>query len=110
MSPFLKRYNWGKREHKMPFSEINIAHDIENHCFTAQVYSHVARLDYFLRGSTIIFTHTGVPTAIEGRGIGSMLVKAGLEYAQSKKLKVESLCWFVSGYIQRHPESARDLT
>ena len=73
--------------------------------FEIQIDSHLAELNYYLQGDTIIFTHTGVPSALEGRGIGSLLVKAGLQYAADNQLKVRSLCWFVDKYIQRHPES-----
>ena len=51
-------------------------------------------------------THTGVPKEIERRGIGSALVKAALEYAQSKGLKVKPLCPFVQRYVERHTEYA----
>jgi predicted GNAT family acetyltransferase len=61
-------------------------------------------LDYVLQGKTIIFTHTGVPPALEGHGLGSRLVQAGLEYARANHLKVRSTCWFVSGFLERHPE------
>ncbi|RMF40140.1 MAG: N-acetyltransferase, partial [Anaerolineae bacterium] len=50
------------------------------------------------------FTHTGVPEAIGGRGIGSKLARAGLKYARQQGYRVRPLCWFVAGYIQRHPE------
>ena len=51
-----------------------------------------------------MFTHTGVPTALEGRGIGSALAKAGLEYAQAEGLAVVPLCSFIRAYIDRKPE------
>jgi predicted GNAT family acetyltransferase len=88
----------------MSNSEIQVAHQVEKNRFEAQVGGYTAELTYRLAGSNIIFTHTGVPPALEGRGIGSLLVKAGLEYAREKKLKVTPLCWFVAGYIQRHAE------
>jgi|GEM_PF-3649177 len=40
--------------------------------------------------------------ALEGRGMGSLLVKTGLTYARENKLSVQSLCWFVDGYLRRH--------
>lgn len=65
---------------------------------------HSAVLEYRLNGDTITFTHTGVPAALEGRGIGSQLAHAGLEYARENSFKVISACWFVTGYIDRHKE------
>jgi predicted GNAT family acetyltransferase len=55
-------------------------------------------------GEPIVFTHTSVPAALEGRGIGSALAKAGLEYARANNLAVVPLCSFVRSYIERKPE------
>lgn len=82
----------------------NIIHDTEHKRFEVRLDEHTAELKYRLNGNVIIFTHTGVPSAWEGRGIGSLLVKTGLEYAKKNDLKVQTLCWFVDGYIQRHTE------
>jgi predicted GNAT family acetyltransferase len=61
-------------------------------------------LNYIMMGDLITFTHTGVPSAIEGRGIGSKLVETGLNYARENGLRVRSTCWFVSKYIRHNPE------
>ncbi len=61
-------------------------------------------LDYEIHGTTIYFTHTGVPGPLEGRGIGKALAKAGLDYAREKQLKVEPACSFIRVYMKRHPE------
>lgn len=83
---------------------INIVHNPTEQRFEAEIEGQIAELNYTIGGNTIIFTHTGVPSALEGRGIGSLLVKAGLDHARENNLKVKALCWFVSGYIQRHEE------
>jgi len=93
----------------MQTNEVNIVHNVERRQFETHIDSHIAELAYYINGDTITFTHTGVPAALEGQGIGSKLVKAGLQYARDNNLKVESMCWFVSGYIERHPE-VQDLT
>ena len=65
---------------------------------------HVARAQYELSGGTITFTHTIVPPALEGRGIGSRLIAFALADARARGLKVVPRCSFVRGYIDRHPE------
>jgi predicted GNAT family acetyltransferase len=85
-------------------TEIEVKHIPEQNRFEIKAEGETAVLDYILKGATITFTHTGVPSALEGKGIGSKLAKAGLDYARTNKLKVRALCWFVDGYIQRHPE------
>jgi len=85
-------------------ANIEVIHNQEENRFELALDGHVAVLDYMLKGDIIIFTHTGVPPAIGGRGLGSKLVKTGLDYAREHHLQVRSLCWFVSKYIRRHPE------
>lgn len=88
----------------MQTKDLNVTHDLKRKQFEIHIDSHIAKLTYYLNGNVIIFTHTGVPSKLGGQGIGSMLAKAGLQYAQDNNLKVKSMCWFVSGYIDRHPE------
>jgi len=85
-------------------SDIRVIHNAEAERFEIRVDGMVAVLDYQRHGDTILFTHTGVPPELEGRWLGSRLVRAGLEYARENSLKVGSLCWFVNGYMRRHPE------
>ena len=63
---------------------------------------------YQLEGDTIVFTHTLVPPAIEGRGVGSRLIRAALDSARDQGLRVVPQCPFVRAFIERHPEY-RDL-
>ena len=88
----------------METNKLDVIHNSAQKRFEVHLDSHTAELDYRLNGNIIIFTHTGVPSALEGRGIGSLLVKTGLEYAKENNLKVQTLCWFVGRYIQRHAE------
>ena len=82
-----------------------VIHNPAKNRFEIQAGSHTAELNYVLQGKTILFTHTGVPSVLEGRGLGSKLVKAGLDYAKANKLKINTVCWFVNKYIQRNPDA-----
>ena len=59
---------------------------------------------YDLSPEVITFTHTEVPSALEGRGIGSQLARGALEAVRAQGLKVVAECPFIRGYIERHPE------
>lgn len=83
---------------------IEVKHNPAQQRFEIEMEAHLAVLDYRLDGSTITFTHTGVPQALEGRGLGSKLVRAGLDYARAQGLQVVPLCSFVAAYIQRKPQ------
>jgi predicted GNAT family acetyltransferase len=81
-----------------------VIHNTQTSRFEIEVEGVTAVLEYSLKDKTIVFTHTGVPDAIGGRGVGSKLAHAGLEYARQQELRVIPLCWFVAGFIERHPE------
>jgi hypothetical protein len=72
--------------------------------FEVEMEGHLAELQYMRRGNRLILVHTGVPADLAGRGIGSLLVRTGLEFARAEGLKVVPICPFVQSYIERHPE------
>jgi predicted GNAT family acetyltransferase len=52
----------------------------------------------------IVFVHTEIDDAYEGRGLGSVLIRAALDAARGRGLAVRPDCPFVRGYIARHGE------
>ena len=75
--------------------------------FEVEVEGETAFTEYRIEGPDIIFPHTVTPAALEGRGIGGALVRAGLAFAETKGLRVIPRCPFFAGYIKRHPEHLR---
>ena len=63
-----------------------------------------AFLTYSLADGKLYLLHTEVPDALEGRGLGSGLVRAALEHARAEGLAVVPFCPFARAYLQRHPE------
>lgn len=63
-----------------------------------------AHLDYQREGDILTITHTIVPSAIGGRGIGGRLVRAALDHARSHGLKVRPRCSYADDWMRRHPE------
>ncbi len=61
--------------------------------------------DYRLAGSVMHMLHTEVAPELEGRGIAAALVAAALAHAQAHGLKINPLCSYVRGYLQRHPDT-----
>ncbi len=72
--------------------------------FEIHIDNYTAVLDYSLHGSTMLMTHTVVPSELGGRGLGGLLAQAGLDYAREKGYKVEPLCSFVAAYIRKNPQ------
>ncbi|MCS7009818.1 MAG: N-acetyltransferase [Anaerolineales bacterium] len=88
----------------MTGNAIEIVHNPEKNRFELEQDGLLCVLEYYVVEGTMVFTHTEVPSALGGRGLGSRLAQAGLEYARQQGLKVRPLCSFIAGYIQKHPE------
>jgi predicted GNAT family acetyltransferase len=72
--------------------------------FELEVDGHTAVSYYRLSPGVITFTHTEVPPALGGRGVGSTLVRGALELVRAQGLKVVAKCPFVAAYMGKHPE------
>ena len=59
---------------------------------------------YHRQGDRLVFTHTEVPPADEGKGIGSQIVRAALDDARKRGFKIVPACSFVADFVRRHPE------
>jgi predicted GNAT family acetyltransferase len=57
-------------------------------------------------GGTVVFTHTEVDPAAEGRGVGAALARAALDDVRARGLRAVPACPFIAGWIERHPEYA----
>jgi predicted GNAT family acetyltransferase len=88
-----------------------VVDNAERHRFEMDVGDgHRPIIVYELHGEQIVLTHTEVPEALSGRGVGSQLVRGALELIRAGGLRVVPQCAFVAAYIQRHPEEQDLLT
>ena len=74
------------------------------HRFELAVEGETAFAAYRREDGAVTFTHTIVPASLEGRGIGSRLVRAALAAVRAEGLKVVPQCPFVRAYIDKHAE------
>lgn len=74
--------------------------------FELAVAGAVAFITYTRDGDVLTLTHTEVPAALNGRGIGGRIARAVLEHARTQSLKVVAKCPFVAAYIRKHPDYA----
>ncbi|GMN10372.1 GNAT family N-acetyltransferase [Croceitalea sp. MTPC9] len=65
---------------------------------------HIPKIEYIKTKDKIYLTHTEVPIGLEGKGIGSALIKKALEDIKEKDLTLVPMCPFVAMYIKRYPE------
>ena len=64
----------------------------------------VAIAEYTLPAGKIMFTHTEVPEAHEGKGIGTALIRFALDFARERGLKVIPICPFFAAYMQKNAD------
>ena len=84
--------------------KINFTNNTERSRYELVTDGYVSYVEYMLPGKKLILTHTEVPKALEGKGIGSKLIDHVLDDAKNLGLKVIPLCPFIASYIKRHPK------
>ena len=84
--------------------DLAIRHDASGARFTARVEEQEAELDYRIEDGVLTILHTGVPPAIEGRGVAGALVQAAFDHATSQGLKVRTACAYSQAWLGKHPE------
>lgn len=90
-----------------PAQQIEVADVPARYRFEARVDGEVAGIaQYLRRPGRVIFTHTEVLPAFEGRGVGSVLAKGALDAVRAAGARVEPRCPFIAAYIRRHKEYA----
>ena len=73
--------------------------------FVTVVDGHQAVLTYIKRAPDLyVADHTGVPAALEGRGVGKALFNALVADAQAVGYRIDPQCWFVALHAKRRPE------
>lgn len=72
--------------------------------FELDVDGNVARAEYRKEGDVIVFTHTVVPQALQGQGIGTRLIEGALAQVRTAGLKIDPQCSFVARYLAQHSE------
>jgi predicted GNAT family acetyltransferase len=83
---------------------IRVVHNEAASRFEATVEGLLCVVSYRRGDGLVDVHHTGVPRALEGRGIAAALVHAALTWAAAAGLAVRPSCSYVRVYLQRHPE------
>ena len=70
----------------------------------------IASMRYVFAGlEKFIIEHTEVNPEYEGKGLGKLLVKAGVDFARENRLKILPLCPYAKAIFKRTPEYANVL-
>ncbi|MEU6082611.1 GNAT family N-acetyltransferase [Streptomyces sp. NPDC047108] len=62
--------------------------------------------EYRARNGRIVFTHTEIAPAFQGRGLAGALAGAALDDVRDRGLTVTPLCPFIADHIRRNPRYA----
>ncbi len=84
--------------------EITLINNEEHKQYETVVEDHLSIVEYIVAQNKMYLTHTEVPPALNGKGVGSALVKAVLTDIEKKGMQLVPLCPFVAVYVKRHPE------
>lgn len=87
---------------------MDVRHNSAQHRFEIDLGDGVAVAEYNRLSHALMFTHTEVPPAHEGKGVATRLIEASLALARREGLKVIPACAAYAHYFRKHPE-ARDL-
>jgi hypothetical protein len=84
--------------------QVTVTHQPQDSRFVVDLDGEQAEAAYHRNGREVHFTHTEVPAAFEGKGVGSSLAKAALDWAVSERLAIVPQCPFIAAYVKRHRE------
>ncbi len=86
---------------------VSVADAPERRRFEASIEGELAGFARYVRlPDRVVFTHTEVDPAFEGRGVGSALAKGALDARRANGDRIEARCPFIAAYIKRHPAYA----
>ena len=87
-------------------TDVEVTHNEAEHRYEARVGGELAGSAYYdTADDLIVFTHTEVDDAFEGKGVGSALAKSALDDVRADgRRKVVPRCPFIKGWIERHPD------
>lgn len=69
----------------------------------------IAEMIIDVSGNDLTVYHTEVLPKAEGKGLAKQLLKAMVDYAREKELKVIVLCPYVVTQFKRHPDEYGDI-
>lgn len=91
--------------------DIELTDNPDRHRFELRMGQEVAAFSEYnaLKGA-LLFTHTEVSPAFEGKGLGGRLITFALDETRKRGLHVIPACPFVAAFIRKHPEYLDLLT
>ena len=84
---------------------MQVTHDERHQRFVLEHEGTLSMLQYQPQGDEVLhLLRTWVAPEYRGRGFGALLVRAALDHARERGLKIRSSCWFVDEFVEKAPE------
>ncbi len=77
---------------------------ITDQAFTVDLGGSQAFLKFHISRGRIYLDSTFTPEECRGKGVGTKMMEAAIEYARKKGLKIVPVCQFSVEYFKKHPE------
>lgn len=61
-------------------------------------------VEYNVLSEAVMFTHTEIDKAFEGKGLGSKLARHALDDVRAQGKQVIPVCEFIAGFVRKHRE------
>lgn len=87
----------------MPYTDLPLVNNEDNHSFEMFVGENRAFIDYQLRDDKMFLTHTEVPAILEGQGVAPALVEKVFQYLEEHQLKAVPYCSYIKAWLKRNP-------
>ena len=83
----------------------DVRHDPESARFVVDLPDGPAELFYDMFAENVLdLQHTEIPPSGRGQGIGDALIRAALQYARERGLRVMATCPYVQAWLRHHPD------
>lgn len=83
---------------------MSIVDNIARGRYEYPIEGRIAFINYRRAGDVVALTHAEVPPELEGRGVGSNLVRGVLDLIRERGEKMLPQCSFVAAFVRRNPE------
>ncbi|MBX7052418.1 MAG: N-acetyltransferase [Flavobacteriales bacterium] len=83
---------------------MNIIHQPSAHRFEVVIDGKLSVLEYVPFTGGLNLVHTAVHPELEGKGVGTALVRFALDYIKAHQLTMMATCPFVKAFLKRHPD------
>jgi predicted GNAT family acetyltransferase len=85
--------------------DVRVVNNTEASRYEAYVGPELAGFsEYRVRPDAIVFTHTEIDDAFEGKGVGTAVARGALEDVRAHGDVIVPLCPFIAAFIRRHEE------